>query len=1047
MIKRIVDSSLDNPFLVIVMWLLVAVVGVDSLLKLPIDAVPDVTNVQVQVLTNSPGLAPEEVEQLITFPVETAMSGLPRVEEIRSVSKFGLSVVTIVFEEGSDIYWARQLVAERLTEAREQIPQGYGEPEMGPISSGLGEIYQFEVRGEPMCSPGEPDTDSCYTPMELRTVLDWNVNYQLRSVPGVVEINSFGGQLKTYQITLDPDRLVAYGLSVGDVFAAARLNNRNVGGGYIAHGGEQYLIRGEGMVTTLEDLGNIVLAHDERGTPVYVRDVGTVELAPMIRQGAVTRDGRGEAVVGIVMMLMGENSRVVVDRVTEKIEQVRKTLPEGLTIDTFYDRTELVRSTIHTVARNLAEGGLLVLLVLLLLLGNLRAGLIAALSIPLSMLGGFTLMRLTGISGNLMSLGSIDFGLVVDGSVILIENVVRRLHERREEAVSMVEKVRQAAHEVSRPVVFAVGIITLVFLPILGLRGVEGKMFGPMAATLIFVLSFSLVCALTLVPVLSSLFLKQVSEREPPLFRLLHRRYPPVLGFALRRRGVTVAAALVIFAASVAIAPTLGAEFIPRLDEGAIAMQIWRLPSISLEQSNAISGMAERVLKEEFPEVETVVSRTGRAEIATDPMGVEISDTYIILRPPDTWRFETKAELVAAIDEAMKENVPGSTFSYSQPIELRVAELISGVRSDVAVHIYGDDLDLLKAKADEVVKALRAIPGAADVKAEQTTGLPMLRVRIDRQAIARYGINASDVLDVVETIGGKSLGVVMEGQKRFALRARFAPDLRANLDRLRDLRVAGPPGSGSPGSGGVPRQIPLSQLAEITVEDGPAQISRNKISRRISVEANVRGRDLASFVAAAQAAVDREVDLPPGWTIEWGGQFENLRQATARLATLIPLALLMIFVLLYSTFGSARLGAMIFLNIPIAATGGVFALMLRGYPFSISAGVGFIALAGVATMNGLVLVSHVESLRRTGLRLEEALRRGAAEKMRAMILAPLVAGLGFLPMALATSAGAEVQRPLATVVIGGLVTSTLLTLFVLPAIYRWFAGRRVDVEL
>jgi cobalt-zinc-cadmium resistance protein CzcA len=730
---------------------------------------------------------------------------------------------------------------------------------------------------------------------------------------------------------------------------------------------------------------------------------------------------------------------VVVDRVTEKIEQVKKTLPDGLTIDTFYDRTELVRKTIRTVATNLAEGGLLVILVLLLLLGNLRAGLIAALSIPLSMLGGFTLMRLTGISGNLMSLGSIDFGLVVDGSVILIENVVRRLHERREDAEPTVEKVRQAAHEVTRPVVFAVGIITLVFLPILGLRGVEGKMFGPMAATLIFVLSFSLICALTLVPVLSSLFLKQVSEKEPLLFRLLHKRYPPVLDFALRRRELTVAAALVIFALSAAVAPFLGAEFIPRLDEGAVAMQIWRLPSISLEQSNEISGMAEKVLKEEFPEVDTVVSRTGRAEIATDPMGVEISDTYLILGPPDGWRFETKEELVEAIDEAMNRNVPAGIFSYSQPIELRVAELISGVRSDVAAHIYGDDLDLLKEKADGVVRALQAIPGAADVKAEQTTGLPMLRVRIDRQAIARYGINAADVLDVVETIGGKSLGVVMEGQKRFALQARFAPSLRQNLDRLRDLRVAGPPGSD-----GGPRLIPLSQLAEITVEDGPAQISRDRISRRISVEANVRGRDLASFVAEAQAAVEREVDLPPGWTVEWGGQFENLQQATARLATLIPLALLMIFVLLYSTFGSARLGTMIFLNIPIAATGGVFALMLRGYPFSISAGVGFIALAGVATMNGLVLVSHVESLRRMGLRLEEALQRGAAEKMRAMILAPLVAGLGFLPMALATSAGAEVQRPLATVVIGGLVTSTLLTLFVLPVIYRWFAERRVD---
>jgi cobalt-zinc-cadmium resistance protein CzcA len=1040
MARRLIDFSLDNRFLVIVLWALLAAAGVDALRRLPIDAVPDVTNIQVQVLTNSPGLAPEEVEKIITFPVETAMSGLPRVEEIRSVSRFGLSVVTVAFEEGTDIYWARQLVGERLTEAREQIPEGYGEPEMGPISTGLGEIYQFEVKGDPMCPADGPDTEACYTPMELRTILDWIVNYQLRAVPGIVEVNSFGGLLKTYQVTLDPDRLVAYGLSVGNVFAALTANNRNVGGGYIAHQGEQYLVRGEGLVASPEDIGRIVLAHDDKGTPVYVQDVGRVEFAPMIRQGAVTRDGDREAVVGIVMMLMGENSRTVVDRVKQKTAEIEKTLPPGVTLDPFYDRTELVRRTIRTVATNLAEGGLLVIVVLLVLLGNLRAGLITALAIPLSMLGGFVLMRLTGISGNLMSLGSIDFGLVVDGSVILIENVVRRLHERRNEDEPLVEKVREAAHEVSRPVLFAVGIITIVFLPILGLRGVEGKMFRPMAATLIFVLCFSLLCALTLVPALASLFMGRVSEREPLLFRLLRSRYVPALGWSLRRRGLTVGAAVAVFAASLAAAPFMGAEFIPRLDEGAIAMQVWRLPSISLEQSNAISSQVEQVLLAEFAEIETVVSRTGRAEIATDPMGVEISDTYLILKPPDTWRFDTKEELVEAIDAALKRSVPGAIFSYSQPIELRVQELIAGVRSDVAAHIYGDDLELLKAKADEVARVIAEVPGAADVKAEQTQGLPMLRVQIDRQAIARYGINADEVLDVVETVGGKPLGVVLEGQRRFLLQARFDDGVRQNLERIRDLRVSAPSASGG-------RLIPLSELATITVEDGPAQISRDRISRRINVEANVRGRDLASFVADAQEAVAAEVELPPGWTIEWGGQFENLQEATARLSLLLPVAVLVVFLLLYTTFGSARLGLMIFLNVPVAATGGVFALLLRGYPFSISAGVGFIALTGVATMNGLVLVAHVERLRREGLALGEALRQGAAEKMRAMILAPLVAGLGFLPMALSTSAGAEVQRPLATVVIGGLVTSTLLTLFVLPAIYSWFARRGAEVEI
>ena len=1043
MINKLVDFSLDNRFLVIVLWLVVAALGVNALLNLPIDAVPDVTNVQVQILTNSPGLAPEEVEQFISFPVETAMSGLPRTEEIRSVSKFGLSVVTVAFEEGSDIYWARQLVGERLTVAREEIPKGYGEPEMGPISTGLGEIYQFEVRGEPMCGAEEPDTEGCYTPMELRTILDWHINVQLRSVPGIVEVNSFGGELKTYQVTLEPDRLVSYGLSVGDVFAAVEANNRNVGGGYIARGGEQYLIRGEGLVESLEDLESVVLAHDERGTPVYVRDVGRAELAPMIRQGAVTRDGRGEAVVGIVMMLIGENSRVVVDQVKDKIAQVEKTLPPGVSIDPFYDRTELIRRTIKTVAKNLTEGGLLVIVVLLLLLGNLRGGLIVSSAIPLSMLAAFIAMRQAGISGNLMSLGAIDFGLIVDGSVVMIENIVRVLHERRQDdQASHLEKVRQAAHQVARPVVFAVGIIMIVYLPILALRGIEGKMFRPMAMTVVFALAASLVCALTLMPVLASLFLKRVSEKEPFLFRFAKKLYVPMLDRSIRHKGMTVGVAVVLFLASLGIAPFLGAEFIPRLDEGAIAMQIWRLPSISLEQSNEISTVAERVLKEEFPEVDTVISRTGRAEIATDPMGVEISDTYLMLAPRETWRFDSKEALIEAIDKAMQENVTGAIFSYSQPIELRVSELISGVRSDIAVHIYGDDLAVLKQKADEVARVLQEIPGAADVKAEQTAGLPMLRVRIDRQAIARYGINAADVLDVIETIGGKDLGVVLEGQKRFTLQARFGGEVLTNLDRLRDLRVAAPAEGGA-----SPRLIPLAQLADIGIEDGPAQISRDRISRRINIEANVRGRDLASFVADAQEAVDREVEMPPGWTVEWGGQFENLEEASARLVLLVPLALLLIFVLLYSTFGSVRLATLIFFNVPLAITGGLVALLLRGYPFSISAGVGFIALFGIAVLNGVVLVSYIVEKRNRGLDADEAAREGALTRLRPVLMTAMVASFGFIPMALATSAGAEVQRPLATVVIGGLVTSTLLTLLVLPAIFRWFAPRHTPQEI
>ncbi len=1038
--SSIVDFSLNNRFLVLVLWLMVIAVGLDSVTKLPMDAVPDVTNVQVQVLTNSPGLPPEEVERFITFPVETSMSGLPAIEEIRSVSKFGLSVVTVVFEEGTDIYWARQLVGERLVEARGQIPEGYGEPSMGPISTGLGEIYQFEVRGEN------------HTPMELRTILDWYVNYQLRSVPGVVEINAFGGELKTYQVTLNPERLAALDIPVGDVLEALRGNNRNVGGGYIEHNGEQYLIRGEGLIETLSDLGNVIVKHDpDAGTPIFVKDIGTVEFAPMIRQGAVTRDGRGEAVVGIVMMLMGENSRVVSQAVDEKIEELKEFLPDGVTIDTFYNRTELVDRTIMTVARNLAEGGILVIIVLLLLLGNLRGGLIVASSIPLSMMVAFIAMRITGLSGNLMSLGAIDFGIIVDGSVVMIENVVRVLRDRRKDSglvgssgasVSHIEAVRNACREVARPVAFGVMTITIVYLPIMALRGIEGKMFRPMALTVVFALAGSMICALTLMPVLASIFLKNVTEKEPILYRLAKRLYYPLLEKVMGYRGRVFGGALGVFLASLCFVPFMGAEFMPRLDEGAIALQLWRLPSVSLEKSNEISLHAERVLMEEFPEIETVVSRTGRAEIATDPMGVEISDTYLILKDRSTWRYDTKEELVEAIDETLKAKVPGAIFSYSQPIELRVAELISGVRSDIGIKIYGDDLELMKQKADDVVRLVSKVDGAADVKAEQVIGLPTMRIRINRDAIARYGINAEDVLEVIESIGGKQVGTVLEGQKRFALQVRFGDTIRANLDRIRDLKIAGPPQAG-----GAPRLIPLSQLASIEIEEGPAQISRENISRRITVEANVRGRDLASFVADAQAVLRDELDLPSGWYIDWGGQFENLQAASKRLAVLVPMALLLIFVLLYTMFGTSRLALLIYLNVPLAISGGIVALVIRGYPFSISAGVGFIALSGIAVLNGVVLVSYIQEKRKTGLSPEEAARHSARVRLRAVLMTVVTDALGFLPMAVSTSAGAEVQRPLATVVIGGLVTSTFLTLFVLPTVYRWFDSDEKQVEI
>jgi len=1023
---RLIDLSLRNKFSVLVGTTLLIGAGVYSMLRLPIDAVPDVTPNQVLVLTQAPGLGPEEVERFISFPVETAMSGLPGITEIRSVSRFGLSVVYIYFDESLDLYFVRRLVMERLPEAREAVPPGYGTPEMGPISTGLGEIYQFEVRGEG------------YSPMELRSILDWDIAFRLRSVPGVVEVNSFGGELKTYEVELDPDKLVSYNVALDAVFTALEENNANAGGAYIEHAQEQYIIRGEGLVDGLSDIENIVVTATEAGTPVYMRDLGRVKLAPMVRQGAVTRDGRGEVVTGVVMMLMGENSRVVAQEVDRALAAIAQSLPKGVTVDTYYDRTDLVARTIATVETNLVEGGLLVIAVLLLLLGNVRGGVIVASAIPLSMLFAFTGMVQAGISGNLMSLGAIDFGLIVDGSVLMIENIVRRLGEPRRSGAFRDEVIGDAGREVARPVFFAVLIIILVYVPILALQGVEGKMFKPMALTVILALVGSLVLALTLMPVLASLVFREATEeREPAVMHRLKAWYQPWLERTLQNPRWTGASAAAVFVASLALVPFMGTEFIPRLDEGTLALQAWRLPSVSLSESVTATTQIEKVLKQ-FPEVETVVSRTGQAEIPTDPMGVETSDIYAMLKAPSEWTTAgTREELIAAFDEALNRNVPGNVFSYTQPIELRVQELIAGVRSDVAITLFGEDLDVLQRVGADIARVVLTVPGAADVRLEQTGGLPFLRVQIRRDEIARYGINASQVLDVVRTMGGRTAGEVFEGQRRFAVQARFAPEGRQDLEAIRNLKVADPRG----------RLIPLSQLADIVVEDGPAQITRENYNRRIAVESNVRGRDLGGFIAAVQRAIDAQIELPSGYYVEYGGQFENLQRASARLALVVPLALLMIFVLLHTAFNAAKPALLIYFNIPIAATGGIFALFARGMPFSISAGIGFIALFGVAVMNGLVLVSHIEKLRKAGVSLHDAVVRGSLEKMRAMIMAPLVAGLGFVPMALSTTAGAEVQRPLATVVIGGLVTSTFLTLFVLPTLYRWFERERPEVGL
>jgi len=1017
---RIINLSLRWRLLVIVGACLILLIGMTALKNLPIDAVPDVTNVQVQILTNSPGLGPVEVEKFITFPVEIAMSGIPKVEEIRSVSKFGLSAVTVVFEDNTDIYWARQLILERLQTAREEIPEGLGDPEMGPISSGLGEIYQFEVRGEG------------YSLMELRAILDWDVAFRLKSVPGVVEVNTFGGELKTYEVQVDPKKLISYGVSLSHVFEAIEKNNANAGGSYIEKNQEQYLIRGEGLVETLEDIGNIIIGTKDNGFPVYVKNLGNVVFAPMVRQGVVTRDGRGEAVTGIVMLLLGENSRSVVNDVKERINEIKKNLPEGVTIETFYDRTDLIRETIKTVIKNLSEGGFLVIAVLFLLLGNLRGGLIVASVIPLSMMFAFTAMVQAGISGNLMSLGAIDFGLIVDGAVVMMENIIRHISDKQGELKRTLEGserlrvIQKACREVARPIVFGIGIIMIVYIPILTLEGVEGKMFKPMALTVLFALAGSLILSITLVPVLASLFVKgKQAEKETWIIRKSKALYLPILGRSIRHPHLTAFIAAVIFGSSLLLIPFMGAEFVPKLDEGSLAIQSWRLPSVSLTESIRNTTAIEKTLKE-FPEVITVVSKTGRAEIATDPMGIEISDIIIMLKPKGEWTSaRTKEELIRKMDRRLKESVAGSIFSYSQPIELRVSELIAGVRSDVAIKIYGEDLDVLKEKGDEIVRVIATIPGSADVKAEQIIGLPVLRIKVDRAEIARYGINVSDVLDTVQAMGGKVVGQIMEGQKRFFLQVRFTEGSRTAIKDLKNIPVADPKG----------RMIPLGQLAKFVLEEGPAQISREDMHRRITVETNVRGRDLAGFVSEAKEAVEKNIKLPSGYYLDWGGQFENLERASKRLMIVVPLTLFIIFILLYTTFNSIKSTLLIYLNIPLAATGGILALFIRGMPFSISAGVGFIALFGIAVLNGVVLVTYINQLRKEGLSAEWAAIQGAMIRFRPVLMTAMVASLGFVPMALSTSSGAEVQRPLATVVIGGLITSTLLTLIVLPVLY------------
>lgn len=1017
MMHRLIDFALDNKAVVFMLAAALIVAGVYSVQRLPIDVVPDISPKQVIVVARAPGLGPLEVERMLTFPVEVALNGLPGVDDIRSVSRYGLSVVYVRFNDSANIYSARNLVFSRLPQA--QIPPGYAMPEMGPISTGLGEIYQFQVRG------------GAKSLTELRSILDWQIVPRLKQVQGVIDVNAIGGYVKTYEAQVDAQALERFGLSITEVFDAIQRNNGAIGGASLIHNDEQDIIRGEGLIQNAADISNVVLRTADGGLPIYVRNVANVTEGSRVRLGGATRDGEGEIVVGTVIMLAGDNSRAVVDRVTAASKAISASLPPGVEISPFYDRTELIRKTIDTVVHNLVEGAVLVIVVLLVLLGNIRGGLIVALVIPLCMLAALTAMYYAGLSGNLMSLGAIDFGLIVDGAVVMIESVVRKRSQFPDRAVG--EVAREAAHEVARPIVFSVLIITLVYLPILSLQDVAGKMFRPMALTVVFAILASLVLTLTLMPVLASIALGgRINHGESRVIHWMRLAYRPLLRHAEAHPVVTIGSAVCLVGIAALLATRLGAEFIPRLEEGSIVATSYKLPSISLPASLATTTLIEKTLKG-FPEVETVVTLTGSAEIPTDPMGVEQSDSFVQLKPPDKWKTaKSQAGLVEAFSKRLDTQVPGVQFSYSQPIEMRQQDMLQGVRSDVAILIFGDDLNLLRQKAGEVVRAVSAVPGASDVQAEQVAGQPSLRVVIDRTAVARYGLNASQVLDVVQSLGGKAIGQIAEGSSRYDIQVRLGPQDRSDVDRIRNLHV----------NDGRGKSIPLEQLTNIRVETGPAQISRDQGQRRITVQANVRGRDVASFVTDAQSMVAQQVKLPPGYTMDWGGQFKNLQQATARLAVVVPGALALIIMLLFITFDSLRLALLIFINVPIAVTGGVIALSLRGLPFSISAAVGFIALAGIAVLNGVVLVSYIVQLRETGMEPRRAAADAAMIRLRPVMMTALVASLGFLPMAVSTSAGAEVQRPLATVVIGGLITSTLLTLLVLPSVYPWFATER-----
>lgn len=1046
MFERIIRLAIENRWLVLLTVLGMAGLGIYNYQRLPIDAVPDITNVQVQINTAAPGYSPLEVEQRVTYPVETVMAGLPNLEQTRSLSRYGLSQVTVIFKDGTDIYFARQLVNQRIQEAREKLPAGIA-PAMGPISTGLGEIYLWTVEAKEGAK--KPD-GTPYTPTDLREIQDWIIKPQLRNVPGVTEINSIGGYAKEYQVAPSPEKLASYGLTLQELVTAIDRNNNNVGAGYIEKRGEQYLVRAPGQVHSMEDIRNVILGNVQ-GVPIRIRDVAEVSIGRELRTGAATDNGR-EVVLGTVFMLIGQNSRTVSRAVDAKMVEINRSLPEGIHAVTVYDRTVLVDKAVNTVKKNLLEGAILVIAILFLFLGNLRAAVITAMVIPLSMLFTFTGMVTYQVSANLMSLGALDFGIIIDGAVVIVENCVRRLahaqahHGRALTRTERFHEVFAASQEARRALLFGQLIIMIVYLPIFALTGVEGKMFHPMAFTVVTALVGAMILSVTFIPAAVALFMSApVAEKENRLMLAAKRWYEPTLDRVMSNQPVVLVFATVMILLSGLLATRMGSEFVPSLNEGDFAIQALRIPGTSLSQSITMQQQLEKRLKTDFPEIDRVFARTGTAEIASDLMPPNISDGYIMLKPQDQWPEPKKSrdELLAAVQEVVG-SLPGNNYEFSQPIQLRFNELISGVRSDVAVKVFGDDMNVMNDTAARIAAILEKIPGASEVKIEQTTGLPMLTVDIDRDKTARYGLNVGDVQETISTaIGGREAGTMFEGDRRFDIVVRLPETLRADLDALQRLPIALPRTNGK--SEGRTTYIPLGEVASLQLAPGPNQVSRENGKRRVVVSANVRGRDIGSFVAEAQRRLE-EVKAPAGYWTAWGGTFEQLESATRRLQIVVPVALLLVFTLLFAMFGNVKDGLLVFSGIPFALTGGFIALWLRGIPLSISAAVGFIALSGVAVLNGLVMISFIRNLREEGRPLDAAIREGALTRLRPVLMTALVASLGFVPMAIATGTGAEVQRPLATVVIGGILSSTALTLLVLPILYRLAHGKDADEE-